>query len=196
MKKFMILWCVALLCLLSGCAGTRNVGSEYEVTNNNDKGLMVATITLTRKTSTLPSIHFTNINTGSTQSITFDTNPFTRGLKSNLPGRSGKLVMIELPAGKYQITDFRFHAGAVVGYAYVDMSCSNPRTVSFEILPGKATYSGDLVVDDKGGFYSGVEVQGLSVRDNYENDRALFLKAVPGLEKGPLEKRLFELEKN
>lgn len=102
--------------------------------------------------------------------------------------------MIELSAGKYEITNFRFGAGVAIGYVYMDMSRSNPRKVSFEILPGKATYLGDLVVDDKGGYYSGVEVQGITVRDNYENDRAIFLKTVPELEKGPLEKRLFVLE--
>lgn len=101
--------------------------------------------------------------------------------------------MIELPAGKYQITNIEFRAGVPVGPAYVDLSTSHRRTVEFEVVSGQVVYLGDLLVDDQGGFYSGVAIKALSVRDMYEMDKPLFAKSITQLDSKVPEKKMFNI---
>jgi hypothetical protein len=154
-----------VLLTLGGCAvGTQNVKPGYMLESSTGKGLVLGTITLTRKTHTLPRFQYQKVNGEYGGFLRFENNPFTHSPVSDLADRLGKLVMIELPAGKYQITDIEFRAGVAVGSAYVDLSTSHHRTVEFEVVPGKMVYLGDLLVDDQGGFYSGVGINALSVR--------------------------------
>jgi hypothetical protein len=119
----------------AGCV-TFNVTKEYSLSSTTGKGLLVFSFTTSDDVKN-PYLHYRNKNTGEKGEILRNTNRDPLDWESP-PGR---LVVLELGSGQYE-----FYSWAIL-YPSLGLTSVESRkdfSVPFAIVPGKATYVGNL----------------------------------------------------
>ena len=149
---------------LPGCA-TINVPSNYSLTPKGDKGLVVLSLTHTLSTVIVDYRQ----KEGETQvDGAFMTGTIQDPMDWDHP--KGRLVVAELPAGKYELYQWRSE-GFNVTYT------SKIFSIPFTVVAGKATYIGNFFVniDESTSRYR------LEVTDKSDRDLPLLIRRYPNI---------------
>lgn len=149
---------------LAGCANF-NVPSDYSLAHKNDKGLIV--MSLAHSLSSV-IVDYRPVENGKQGDGAFMTGNMQDPMDWDHP--KGRLVVAELPAGKYELYQWRSEG---INVTYTSKIFSIP----FTVVGGKATYIGNLFVniDESTSIYK------LEVADKSERDLPLLIRKYPNI---------------
>ncbi len=177
MKKllFSLPFILAVL-VLSGCA-TPNIDKGYSIKEDSSKGVIIASLTKTGHGHWPPGYNFKKSDGSNKGILKFDQNMFDR-IESDIPGIDGKLILLELPAGEYNI--YRWF----ISQGYIGLESMSGFKMRFNVVPGKITYIGELNNDRESGGIFGIGLGRISfnIKDSKERDFKEIKKHYPNLE--------------
>ena len=158
--------------LMASCARF-NVKPDYVLDTSSGKGLLVASVSYTGAYNFFWQYRgINNPNKGDVTAWTLQ-NPL------DWHDPPGRLAFIEIPAGEYEFYKWiLFLTGTKKIY-------SQPFSVKFQILPGKATYLGNLHLDLRE-----MKYYSLSLRDESNRDLSLFYSKLPNVHTGHVVKSI------
>jgi hypothetical protein len=145
---------IGIAVLLAGCAHL-NLEPEYTLANKPGKGVLVMSMTYTPDSPTFTLV-YRPVGTTDRDALVSNTIPHPEDWKNP----AGRLVVIELPAGQYEIFQWAGNA----------LESRRPFSVPFTVSTGKATYIGNVHVEvrrERGTFQ-------VTVTDNSDRDLPLF----------------------
>ena len=165
--------------LLAGCAptGTANIEPGHQPT---DKGLLVASVTLSGPDPGQLSYQVVRVGASGETVVIIPVNDPQFGLdwRHGDPavqgGGFGRLAVLELPPGDYELRRGFIHVSAQESYT------SRRYGYRFTIQPGKATYLGNVHVDIAGASGKGVQAR-TSIVDRRGRDLPLLHKKYAGI---------------
>ncbi|MES9870589.1 MAG: hypothetical protein ABW149_12955, partial [Sedimenticola sp.] len=102
---------IILVFVLSGCA-TPNIDKGYSISEASDYGVIIASLTKTGFGHWPPGYNFERIDSSKKGVLKFNQNMFDR-IVSDFPETDGKLIVLELPAGEYQINRWFISQGYI-----------------------------------------------------------------------------------
>ena len=175
MRKLTRLLAMLLMAFIaSGCA-TFNASSSYAPEASPNKGLVVFSFTASEEIQNF-GLQYESAGTGSSQrgDVTFHT--IQDPLDWTTPEK-GRLVVMELPAGRYEF--YRFIAPL--------RWMSERFSVPFFATPGKVVYFGNLHVD-VGGFRGSIRIDNMASRD-----LPLLMSRYPRIKPGDITTTLFKV---
>ncbi|HRE17622.1 MAG TPA: hypothetical protein PLW86_11270 [Rhodocyclaceae bacterium] len=164
-----IIACLFVIASLAGCANF-NVKESYKLSSGEKKGLLVMSLFDTmnepamldyRPFGSLSKDYDLSIMIGNIQDPPDWKNP------------RGRLVVAEIPAGKYEFFRWRSGRGSFTTYESVQ-----PFSIPFTISEGKATYIGSVMVDVR----ESTKKFKLSVTDGSERDLSLLRQRFRNIE--------------
>lgn len=155
--------CLLFLIILSGCSTVTsrpNINAEYIVSKGNGSGLMLASVSYLRNFSGY-SVFYREVGGETPYKMQIGSGstllpPSMMKWDINTGIEKGKVFAIELPAGEYEFFNWFVSSG------YISFGAKRPFSVTFNIVPGKATYIGNIVfkpVQKLGLTVTGVEVE-------------------------------------
>ncbi len=166
---------ILLAFILSGCA-TPNLDRAYSTKETSNNGVIIASLTKTGHGHWPPGYNFKNIDGSNKGILKFDQDMFDR-ITSDYSGLDGKLIVLELPAGEYQI--YRWF----ISQGYIGLESVDGFDIRFTVEPGKAFYIGELNNDrDAGGLLGmGLGRMSFNVKDGRGRDLKVVEKLYPNL---------------
>lgn len=178
-NKFIL---VILILSTYGCA-TNAYKAKNNVTLRPESNIGLAVVTL--NTSGVPKgFHYRITSENNDKTFIIPEYGFSESmlpmLMSDFEDIKGKLIVLELPAGKYKFTEWFNITGSQYGTYEVQSKQDFP--IYFEVLPNKACYVGEIYQTNK---YSGISIvdSKLTIVDNAERDTKLFLEQYPNINK-------------
>lgn len=189
---------VSLVFILSGCA-TQNVGSDFTLKTDGDKGLVIGSITrsvASRGTQGLGAysryamLQYRNLATGEGGKVSSGNSALGILVPSDFPGIYGDFFALELPAGNYEF--YRWY----LEWSTVQISSKKDFSAPFTVGAGKVVYIGDLNFDvlfAKGKLGNSVFSDlDINVKDSSQRDFAFAAKKIPNLRLDQVERKLLD----
>jgi hypothetical protein len=166
---------------LSACA-TSNVSKNYVIKTDSNTGIVTGSITYDGSYSgyaviyrKVPSGKTGHFQSGESQVII----PYFPAGEFKPMGIKGNLIAAELPAGDYEINSWSVGSGPAA------VTPTTPFTISFRVIPGKATYIGNFHFTQLSS--AGLTVTGAKVdyRNMQERDSSVLAKNYKNLASVP-----------
>jgi hypothetical protein len=187
MKNIFIL--ILTVIILTGCASTKNIKSNYSLNSQSGKGVLISSISVKGSYSGY-SVYFQSIDNEHRGYIEFGAGTallpiFPEGDFSHLD-RKGEVFAVELPAGKYKV----WRWGVASGYAFVKPA--EPMSIEFEVIAGKATYIGNFDFIQTSSL--GLTVTGVKVNysDQFKIDTGIIINKYPNIELSQIDKGIID----
>jgi hypothetical protein len=161
---------VLVAVLLGGCAPL-NINLDYSLANKPGKGVVVMSMTYTPDAPTF-GLNFRPLGGKEPDAIMSNTLPHPEDWKNP----AGRLVVLELPVGKYEIFEWFGNW----------LESKRPFSVPFTVVEGRATYIGNVRVDvlrELGTFR-------VSVTDKSDRDISLLLSRFKNIKSADIEKSI------
>lgn len=167
-----------------GCV-TPNVKEDFSLAKNNMTGVVVGSLTKTGYGHWPPGYNYEQIDGNKSGNFNFNANMFER-IISDFDGIDGKLLVVELPVGEYQI--FRWYTDA----AYVNKASIKRFSIRFTVTPGEITYIGELNMNRESGGLLGISIGNvvLDVKESMERDLKRAISEYPRLDFSNIKKSL------
>lgn len=174
---------------LTGCAATKKIKSNYSLSPQTGKGVLISSISVKGSYSGY-AVYFQGVDNDHKGYIEFGSGSallpiFPKGDFSYL-NRKGEVFAVELPAGKYKVWSWRVASG------YASINPISPMSVEFELIAGKATYIGNFDFIQTDSF--GLTVTGVKVNysDQFKIDTEIIIKKYPNIDFSQIDKGIID----
>jgi hypothetical protein len=161
--------------LLASCA-TFNVSKDYSLADKTGSGLVVLSLT-----HTLGGVTVEYRPVGGQKMGAFMTGNMQDPLDWDKP--RGRLVVMELPAGTYELYQWRSGRGAYVTYT------SKTFYIPFTVVQGKATYIGSFFIDAD----EATQKYRMELTDRSDRDIPLLLEKYKNIKESDVNKKISKI---
>jgi hypothetical protein len=170
---------VLLLCAQSVAAcATPDIDKSYVLSEQSGKGVAIGSITYHGRYS-LYRVYYRKVGTTDQAHFGYGQGQMPPLGHSDIDERRerGDLFAAELPAGDYEIFNWRIDSGPS------HITAASPFMVRFTVAPGKAVYLGNFFFEATSALGFTTTGSQLDLRDRSERDLKIFADKYPGLAK-------------